>query len=60
MQTCIVTMEMDVTILQKDGMYTKIQLTTLGHIPKGPVILPQGYLLSKFIAVEFIITRNWK
>jgi hypothetical protein len=35
-------------------------IPTLRYIPKGHFSLPQSHLLKKFIAVLFIMARNWK
>ena len=48
MQTCTVTLEINMVVSQKIGYQSTSRLsnTTLGHIPKGYRPIPQGHLLN--------------
>ena len=62
-QTCTATLEISMEVSQKIWNHTTLRPsnTTLGHIPKGCTLMPQGHLFSHvFITALFAIARTWK
>ena len=61
-QICTDTLEISMAVSQKiwNTSTSRHSNTTLGQIPKGFTLMPQGHLPNCVIAVLFVITRTWK
>lgn len=62
LQSWTASVEMSVAVLQENGnrFTSRSSYITLGHIPKWHFVLSWRHCSTMFIAVLFIISRNWK
>ena len=61
-QTCIAALEISIAVTQKIGNQTTLRSNniTLGYIPKGCTLIPQGYLLNCIHSTTIHDSQNLK
>jgi hypothetical protein len=61
-KTCMASIEINMVVSPNviNKATSRFSYATLGNIPKGCSMLPQGCLLSYAIVVLFIVAKKWK